>query len=193
GWGSRAGKARAERWLCCAGGFDRASACASAFEFEHGLEEEHSVFARKWSRRTTPILAGAVALLLIVAAFQFRGHTSLEIARVPFSDLMRDLDAGRVAAVVVDGDTLDFTRNDGKTARTTAPANFVTANTAFVPSLMAKGIRIEVRTASEPAAYSYGALVLGLVFVSLLGVTLYRVTTGRIPALESKTREANSE
>ena len=38
-------------------------------------------------------------------------------------------------------------------------------------------------TATEPAAYSYGALALGLIFVTLLGLTLYRVTTGRIPAL----------
>src|SRR5205085_9879303 len=42
-------------------------------------------------------------------------------------------------------------------------------------------------------AYSYGALVLGLAFVALLGFTLYRVTTGRIPAIETKTREADRE
>jgi len=35
--------------------------------------------------------------------------------------------------------------------------------------------------------------VLGVGFVALLGFSLYRVTTGRIPALESKTREADSE
>ena len=151
------------------------------------------MFARKWSRRTTSIAAAAVVLLLIVAALQFRGHTTVEVAKLPFSDLLNELNAGRVTAVVVDGDTLDFTLADGKTARTIAPANFVTANAAFVPSLVAKGIRLDVRTASEPAAYSYGALVLGLVFISLLGVTLYRVTSGRIPALESKTREANAE
>src|SRR5262249_41628081 len=31
------------------------------------------------------------------------------------------------------------------------------------------------------------------VFIALLGLTLYRVTTGRIPALDGKTREANPE
>ena len=35
--------------------------------------------------------------------------------------------------------------------------------------------------------------LLGLVFVGVLGFTLYRVTSGRIPALESKTREADPE
>ena len=50
-----------------------------------------------------------------------------------------------------------------------------------------------MRTAPEQNAYSYGALVLGIGFIGLLGFTLYRVTTGRIPALESKTREANPD
>src|SRR5207247_2849765 len=54
-------------------------------------------------------------------------------------------------------------------------------------------IRIDVRSAAEPAAYSYGALVLGLGFIGVLGFTLFRVTSGRIPALESKTREADPE
>src|SRR5439155_12237243 len=49
------------------------------------------------------------------------------------------------------------------------------------------------RAAAEQSAYSYGALLLGLAFVGVLGFTLYRVTSGRIPALESKTREADAE
>src|SRR5204862_641157 len=39
----------------------------------------------------------------------------------------------------------------------------------------------------------YGALCLGLACLGLLGVMLYRVSTGRIPALESKTRTANAD
>src|SRR5262249_42059626 len=61
------------------------------------------------------------------------------------------------------------------------------------PELSKRNIRIDVRSAAEPAAYSYGALILGLGFIAVLGLTLYRVTTGRIPALESKTREADPE
>jgi cell division protease FtsH len=151
------------------------------------------VFARKWSRRTLAIVAAAAVLLLVTAVVQVRGRVTADVPKVPFSDLLHDLNGGRVAAIVVDGDTLDFTSKDGTTRRTVAPANYVTVNAAFVPELVAKGIRLDVRTASEPAAYSYGALALGLVFISLLGLTLYRVTTGRIPALESKAREANGE
>jgi cell division protease FtsH len=59
--------------------------------------------------------------------------------------------------------------------------------------LARKGVRIDVRTLSEQSAFSYGALVLGLAFLGMLGLTLYRVTSGRIPALEAKTREAGPE
>jgi cell division protease FtsH len=77
--------------------------------------------------------------------------------------------------------------------RTVAPANYAAANSAFIPELASKHVRIEVRTAPDQTPYSYGALVLGLVFVGFLGFTLYRVTTGHIPALESRTREAGPE
>jgi len=151
------------------------------------------VFARKWSRRVLFALAASAAVLLIVALVAFRGRGAAPIAQVPFSDLLDQLNGGSVAAVVVSGDTLEFTLRNGTTMRTVAPANYVTSNASFVPELAKKGIRIEVRTAPEQTAYSYGALILGVVFLGLLGFTLYRVTTGRIPALESKTREAGPE
>ncbi|HMD37020.1 MAG TPA: ATP-dependent zinc metalloprotease FtsH, partial [Vicinamibacterales bacterium] len=50
-----------------------------------------------------------------------------------------------------------------------------------------------VKNAAEPAAYSYGALLIGVTFVGLIAFLLYRVSSGRIPALESKTREAGPE
>jgi hypothetical protein len=50
-----------------------------------------------------------------------------------------------------------------------------------------------VQTLPEQSAYSYLALLLGVGFAGALGFMMYRVTSGRIPALESKTREADSE
>jgi cell division protease FtsH len=110
-----------------------------------------------------------------------------------FTDLLKDLDRGVVAEVVVSGDTLEVTHTDGRVTRTTAPANYVTANPGFVPDLARKGVRLDVRTASDQSAYSYGALLVGIAFVGILGLTLYRITSGRIPALESKTKEADRE
>jgi cell division protease FtsH len=148
----------------------------------------------KWLRRRTVWIAGAaVLLILIVALAVLHGRASGDTPQVAFSDLLQDIDRGLVSDVVVSGDVLDFKRTDGRTFRTVTPANYVTANAAFVADLARKHVRIDVRTAPEQSAYSYGALILGVGFIGLLGLTLYRVTSGRIPALESKTRELDPE
>jgi cell division protease FtsH len=151
------------------------------------------VFARKWSRRALWIGAASFLVLLVVAGALLRSRAGVQVAQVPFSDLLQHLDRGAVSEVVVSGDTLDFKLTTGQAFRTVAPLNYVTVNAAFVPDLAKKNVRIDIRSAAEPAAYSYGALVLGLGFIAVLGITLYRVTTGRIPALESKAREADPE
>jgi cell division protease FtsH len=151
------------------------------------------VFARKWSRRALWIGAASFLVLLVVAGVLLRSRAGVQVAQVPFSDLLRHLDRGAVSEVVVSGDALDFKLTTGQAFRTVAPLNYVTVNAAFVSDLAKKNVRIDVRSAAEPAAYSYGALVLGLGFIAVLGITLYRVTTGRIPALESKAREADPE
>jgi cell division protease FtsH len=141
------------------------------------------------------LAAVAVALvsLTLGGVMLARSRKSAVVTQVPFSDLLHHLDGGAVKAVVVNGDTLEFTLANGRTFRTVVPANYVTANAAFVPDLAKKGVRIEVQTVTEQSPYGYGALVLGLGFVGLLGFAMYRVTSGRIPALESKTREAGAE
>jgi cell division protease FtsH len=151
------------------------------------------VFARKWSRRSIWIATAVAALVVVSGAFLFRTRQIVAVTQVPFSDLLRDLDRSVVSEVVVNGDTLDFKHTDGRLFRTVAPASYVTANAAFVPELAKKGVRIDVQSGTDQAAYSYGALAVGMVFLGLLGFTLYRVSSGRIPALESKTREADKE
>ena len=148
------------------------------------------MFFRKSSRRVF-WLAAVFALILVAALGVARSRGGERIAQVPFSDLLQQLDRGAVAEVVVDGDALSFRLTDGRAFRTMAPANYVTANAAFVPELAKKKVRFDVRTSSDQTAYSYGALALGLAFMGLIGFTLFRVTSGRIPALESKTREAD--
>ncbi len=148
---------------------------------------------RKWSVRTLSLIAAGAVVLVILATVVWRTPGGPVTPVVPFSDLLTQLASGSVSAVAVTGDTLDFTLRDGRTLRTIAPPNYVTANASFVPELARRNVRIDIRNAPEQTAYSYGALGLGLVFLSLLGFTLYRVTTGRIPALESKSREASPE
>ena len=144
----------------------------------------------RFSRRAFWLIAVA-SLMLVAALGVARSRGGERIAQVPFSDLLQQLDRGVVSEVVIDGDALNFRLTDGRAFHTVAPANYVTANAAFVPELAKKKVRLEVRTSSDQAAYSFGALALGIAFMGLIGFTLYRVTSGRIPALESKTREAD--
>ena len=74
-----------------------------------------------------------------------------------------------------------------------APLNYVTVNPLFVSELANKRVRIEVRSAPESTVSTYAALATGVCVMALLGFALYRVTGGRIPALESRTREADAK
>jgi len=134
-----------------------------------------------------------VVLLVVASSAAMRARGVAATPPVPFSDLLRHLDRGEVAELIVAGDTLDFKLGSGRTFRTVAPLNYVTLNPAFITDLAKRNVRIDVRSAPEQNAYGYGALILGVGFLGVLGLTLYRVTTGRIPALESKTREADKE
>ncbi len=149
---------------------------------------------RTWSRRRLILTAAsAFAVIALIVVLVVRGRNGAVVTDVPFSDLLSHLERGAVTTVVVTGDTLEFKLAGGQTLRTVTPPNYITANAAFVPELAKRHVRIDVKTANEQSAFSYGALLLGIGFVALLGFTLYRVTTGRIPALESKTREADPE
>ena len=150
--------------------------------------------SRKFSHRT--LLIVAIAALLVITTgtlLVLRAGRGPVVQAVPFSDLLHQLDRGAVSAVVVNGDALEYTLRTGELFSTTAPANYVTANESFVTDLAKRNVRIDVRSLPEPTAYSYGALLLGLGFVGVLAFTMYRVTSGRIPALESKTRAADAE
>ena len=151
------------------------------------------MFSRWYQRRTI-----VIAVILLVAAvsgglFFFRLHRAPQVEQAPFSDLLRHLDSGTVSAIVIAGDSLEVSLSDGHTFRTTAPGNYVTANPTFVADLAKKNVRLDIQPLSEPSAYNFIAPVLGVGFIVGLGFMMYRVTSGRIPALESKMREADSE
>jgi cell division protease FtsH len=151
------------------------------------------VLSRKFFRgRTIAVVLGAVVLLAAVGVFA-RTRSRIVIEEVPFSDLLRDVDRGLVSEVVVNGDAVDVKLRDGRVERTTTPANYVTASPTFMAALQHANVRVDIRSVPEQTAYSYGALAIGLLFIGFLGFTLYRVTTGRIPTFESKSREANPE
>src|SRR4051812_3882792 len=102
---------------------------------------ESPVFARHWSRRTLSIAACCVLVVVIFAAVALHSRPA-EIAEVPFSDLLRHVARGEVTEVTVQDDTLEFTLAVGPTLKTLMPANYLTANSAFVPELARNNIRI---------------------------------------------------
>jgi cell division protease FtsH len=130
-------------------------------------------------------------VVLPIAYVALSGRGAAKAPQVPFSDLLREVERGRVERLIVSGDALTATLTGGASVRTVAPPGYVAASPSFVAELAGRGVRIDVRSASESGAYGYGALVIGAAFLGVLGVVLYRISTGRIPALESKTREAD--
>ncbi len=149
--------------------------------------------SRQWFRSRAPWIAAAALVILVVAAFVAWRRSTVEPQPMVFSDLLREVDRGLVSELVVVGDRIDAKTTDGRHFRTTAPVNYVAANATFLPDLARSGVRIDVQGSPSDAAYNYGALALGVMFIAVIGLTLYRVTSGRIPALDGKSRQADPE
>jgi cell division protease FtsH len=104
---------------------------------------------------------------------------------VPFSAFLSDVKADRVAALTVDGDAFTFERRDGVTLETVAPPGYIAANASFVPALIDRGARFDVRPAAALDARGYGAAALVLFGGLLLGLVLFRQHfSGRVPTFE---------
>ncbi len=136
----------------------------------------------------------AVVLVAGVAIVAARYRTAAATpASVPFSDLLQHVAAGQVAAVVVESNRLAVTLHDGRRLATVPPPNYVAANPAFVSDLAARRIRVEVADAAASQGGGYIALLIGGVFLVAMGLVLYRVTTGRIPSLETRPNFASPD
>ena len=73
------------------------------------------MFARKFSRRA--LLIGAVGLVLMIGLgtmLMVRKGEGPVVRPVPFSDLLRQLDRGAVAEVIVSGDALEYKLTNGE-------------------------------------------------------------------------------
>jgi len=143
----------------------------------------------KW-QPTRSFWIAAIIAVTVTAVLQVSrvGH---QPPRVPFSEFLRDVEQGTVTALVAEGDTLLVTRSDGGMVRTTAPGNYLSVNASLAATLASKGVQIEVRSTAAPAILGYGSLAIGGLLVVVVGLSLYRVTSGRVPAIESRTREAD--
>ena len=113
-----------------------------------------------------------------------------ELPAVPFSEFLRQVEAGRIGEVTFDDRQLKVTFNDGSQVRTVPPPQFLSANASFVTDLVARNIRVEATQPPDPNALNYPAIMIGMAFLGLICFTVYRVTTGRIPSMSGRTRIA---
>ena len=149
--------------------------------------------SRQWFRSRAPWIAAALLLLVSLAGVETWRRGTAAPAPMAFSDLLVGLEQGRVAELVVRGDQLEGRGRDGRLFVTTTPAGYVTSNPTFLTDVAHRGVRIDVKGSTGDVTYSYAVFVLGLAFIAVVGLALYRVSSGRIPALDGKTREAGPE
>jgi cell division protease FtsH len=139
----------------------------------------------------TGSILGIVALLTI-AYLVVRTSSAATPSSVAFSDFLRDVQAGRVAAVTVTTDGVLFERGDGTAFRTVAPQGYIASNPTFVTGLAERGVRLDVHQAQPSNAGRYGAIALGFLLFGIAGLVLVRMMTGRVPTLE-RTRTIDTE
>jgi cell division protease FtsH len=143
--------------------------------------------SRKW---LIAAIAGLVVALIVFAGMQSRRPEPRELA---FTELLSAVEAGTVAELVVRPEVLLVRLKNGTDARSIAPVGYVAANPTFMSDLARRQVRVRVESMATGSAYQFGALVLAIGFIGLLGFTVYRVTAGRIPSMETQTRLASRE
>ena len=139
---------------------------------------------RKLPRTRLIWIAAGVFVLVIGALAAFRFEAAADRESVPFSDLLRDVQANQVKAVVAQGDAIEFERQDGTRLSTVAPQGYIALNPTFVAGLIERGVRFDVKGNESARSSNYPVLVLGVILSCAVGLTMYRLLTGRVPSLE---------
>jgi cell division protease FtsH len=142
------------------------------------------VFGRRLTRTRLVWIAAGVLLVLTGAFLALRPGAATDPTRVPFSDFLRDVQANHVKAIVAQGDNVEYERQDGTRFETVAPQGYIALNPTLVAGLIERGVRFDVSHPEQARDSSYAALVLGLLLFCGVGLTLYRIVTGRVPSLE---------
>jgi cell division protease FtsH len=158
------------------------------------IAPELLVSPRTWLRKRSLVFGGVALVILVAAIAMFVGRASMPaVPEVAFSDFLRAAGEGRVEQVSIGESSLAVTLKGGSQVRVVPPPGYVSANAAFMPELVRQGARVLVEPASEAPLYSVGAVLMAIGFFGLIGFTLYRVTAGRIPSVESRARMADRD
>ena len=139
---------------------------------------------RKLPRNRLIWIVAGVLMFIAGAATALRFGATADRTSVPFSDFLRDVQANQVKAVVSEGDAVEFERHDGARFQTVAPQGYIALNPTFVASLIERGVRFDVKGGDQSRSGNYTVLILGVLLSCAVGLTMYRLLTGRVPSLE---------
>jgi len=142
------------------------------------------VSGRKLPRNRLIWIVAGVLMFIAGAATALRFGATADRTSVPFSDFLRDVQANQVKAVVSEGDAVEFERHDGARFQTVAPQGYIALNPTFVASLIERGVRFDVKGGDQSRSGNYTVLILGVLLSCAVGLTMYRLLTGRVPSLE---------
>ena len=106
-------------------------------------------------------------LLALFTVFQNPGQRSVT-QDISFSQLLNDVDQGKVRDVVIQGPEIHGTYTDGRGFNTYAPND-----PTLVQRLYGKGVTITARPLQDNVPWFVGLLVSWLPFIALIGVWIF--------------------
>jgi cell division protease FtsH len=137
------------------------------------------------------MLAAALFALSTATLVFYLATRSPAPPAIAFSAFLEQIESNAVAHVTFSERGIDVIYKDGTQAQTVAPADFLSANSAFLQDLIRRDIRFEAIPAPEPGSLSWSAMATAAAFFALLAFTVYRTTAGRIPSISGRARVAD--
>jgi cell division protease FtsH len=131
-------------------------------------------------RRPRYVVPAALLICGLIAAGIYASRRTPAPPELAFSEFLQYIDKGQVKQVRFAEGAIAMTLADGAKARTVPPPSLLTADSSFITTLAARGVRIEVQQAPEPGALTPAAIAVSAFFLGLIGFTVYRTTAGRI-------------
>ena len=139
-------------------------------------------------RRRAALLLGGGALLLAIALLVGIRAGRPTPPTVPFSDLLRRVNADEVKAIDIADESMTVTLRGDARLQAVAPPGFASVNPTFLPDLLRRGIQVQVRSGAQGAGWS--SLLFGAGLIAVLGFAVHRISGGRLPSMEGEVRQA---
>jgi cell division protease FtsH len=131
-------------------------------------------------RRPRYAVPAALLVCGLIAAGIYVSRRPAAPPELAFSEFLQHIERGQVKHVRFADGAIAMKLADGTSATTVPPPSFLTADSSFITSLAARGVRIEVQPTPVPGALTPASMAIAAFFLGLIGFTVYRTTAGRI-------------